>query len=107
MLYPRLPGGRGGGAGGAAAVSESSAVSSSSVAELLAAGASAGVFRRATVAGDVRAAGDASPISGAGGLIGAAAGPDATDGDATAGDATADEDISETGAGFSGGLGSG
>jgi hypothetical protein len=60
---------------------------------------------RATAAGDVRAAGRAAPIAGAGGGFIETEGPGGSD--ATAGDAAAAGDISETGGSFSGGFGSG
>src|ERR1019366_4877962 len=94
------------GAVGAEAVSESSSDSLSlSRAGRLTAGAPGRGFKRATVAGEVRAAGDISPTAGAGGLTWSDGGTASIDGDATAAD-----DISGTGAGFSldaGGLGSG
>src|SRR5271154_5078475 len=105
MLYGRAPSGSGfTDSAGEDAVSESSSVSFSSGAGRLTAGASGAGFKRATVAGDGTAAGGSSPIAGAGGLIGATGtvGADATDCDGAAAG-----DISDTGAGFSDGLGSG
>src|ERR1035437_1186886 len=100
MLYGFAPGARArAGAAGAEAVSESSSDSFLlSGAGRLTAGASGRGFKRATVAGDVRAAGGISPTAGAGGLIGTAAGAGA---DATDGEAAAAGDISDTGAAFS------
>src|SRR5208283_1577629 len=100
MLYGFAPGARPwAGAAGTEAVSESSSDSFSlSGAGRLTAGAAGTGFKRTTVAGDVRAAGDISPTAGAGGVTGSAgsAGAGATDGEAAAAD-----DISATGAGFS------